>query len=120
MADRVLLFTWGQVVRGREQRALEVFNETLAFYAGLQQDGRIERFDVALLNPNGFLNGFIAIHGSVAQLAALREDDQFRRLIAEAALIIDDQRLLDGYIGEGVQEALTPFQQAIEQVPQHA
>ncbi len=28
MADRVLFIGWGETVRGREERALEVFNET--------------------------------------------------------------------------------------------
>ena len=43
MADRVLFITWGEVVRGREERALEVFSESLGFYGRLQQDGRITR-----------------------------------------------------------------------------
>ena len=41
MADAGLFIGWGQVVRGREERALDVFNETLELYGQLQSDGRI-------------------------------------------------------------------------------
>jgi hypothetical protein len=51
MADRMLFTSWGTVVRGREERALEVFNDILGFYGRLQQEGKIESIDVALLEP---------------------------------------------------------------------
>ena len=40
MADAGLFVGWGEVVRGREAEALEVFNETLAYFGGLQEEGR--------------------------------------------------------------------------------
>ena len=52
MADRVLFIGWGTPVRGREERALEVFNESLGLYGRMQQEGRIESFDVTLLGAN--------------------------------------------------------------------
>ena len=45
MADRLLFISWGSVVAGREEIALEVFNESVGLYGRLQQDGRIEGFD---------------------------------------------------------------------------
>ena len=53
MADSGLFIGWGEVVRGREERALEVFNETIAYYGQLQADGRIESFEPCLLEPHG-------------------------------------------------------------------
>src|SRR5947209_5777936 len=52
MADRVLFISWGSPVHGREEHGLEVFNEALGMYGRMQQDGRIEGFDVTLLDPN--------------------------------------------------------------------
>jgi hypothetical protein len=43
MADEALFIGWGEVVRGRERTAVEVFNESLQYYGQLQQDGTIER-----------------------------------------------------------------------------
>ena len=42
MADAGLFIGWGQVVRGREKLALEVFNESVEYWGGLQGDGKIE------------------------------------------------------------------------------
>jgi len=58
MADAVMWIAWGPPVHGREERSLEVFGESVAYWGELQAEGRIERFDVALLNPYGDLNGF--------------------------------------------------------------
>ena len=65
MADAGLFIGWGQVVRGREDRALDVFNETLELYGQLQSDGRIESFEVCLLEPHGGeLGGFAIFAGA--------------------------------------------------------
>src|ERR1700742_1088579 len=100
MADRVLMVSWGTPVRGSEERGLEVFNEALGLYGRMQQEGRIESFDVMLFEPNGAVNGCIVIRGSAEQLAAAREDDEFRRTTISAALIADDLRLIEGYANE--------------------
>jgi hypothetical protein len=65
MADAGLLIGWGDLVRGREAKGLEVFNETLAYFGRLQQDGEIESFDTAILEPHGGdLGGFILLRGA--------------------------------------------------------
>jgi hypothetical protein len=53
MAGDALFLGWGPVVRGRELKALEVFQETLTYYGTLQQDGRIDSFEPVLLAPHG-------------------------------------------------------------------
>lgn len=120
MADRVLLLTWGQVVRGREERALENFNEVVGLYGRMQQEGRIERFDVTLLLPNATIDGFMQLHGSTAQIAAVREDAEFQRLVTEATLIVDDLSITDGYVNEGIAAQMDVWQHAIARVPQMA
>ena len=118
MADSVLMITWGSPVRGREERGLDVFNEALGLYGRLQQEGRIEGFDVALLQPNGLMDGFIALRGSAEQLSALRQDEEFRRTTVAASLIVDDFRLIDGSTGEGIARDMELYREAVAQVPQ--
>ena len=120
MADRVLFISWGQTVRGAEERGLEVFNEALGILGRMQQDGRIESFDVALLQPNGDLNGFIAVQGSTEQLTALQQDDEFLRNTVDAQLIVDDLRHVMGYTNDGVARMVGLFQDAMSKVPQRA
>ena len=120
MADRMLLISWGAVVRGREERALDVFNQSLGVYGRLQQENRIESFDVQLLTPNAQLAGYAELRGSAAQMAAVREDAEFRRLCANAVLIVEGFTVPDGYCNEGVADQIAFFQEAIAQVPQTA
>lgn len=118
MADRVLVISWGAVVRGREERGLEVFNEALGLCGRLQQDGKIESFDVVLLNPNGDTVGYVEIFGSAEQINALDDNEEFRRNTLDASLIVENLRHTRGYVNEGVARQMTMYQEAIGKVPQ--
>ena len=120
MADRVLFISWGTVVRGREERALEVFNDVLGFYGRLQQEGRIESIDVVLLAPALGVRGYIAVHGSGAQLGALREDEEYMRVMVDSELVVDDFNIVEGYANEGVARQIAIYQSQIAKVPQSA
>ena len=117
MAERVLALTWGQNIAGREAHGLEVFNEALEFYGGLQREGRIERFDVCILDPNGFMDGFMLLHGTHQQLDDVREDARFIRLTIDASLVVQDVRLIEGRIGEGIGETMPLYREAVEHIP---
>jgi len=120
MADRVLFIGWGTSVRGREERGVEVFNEAIGVYGRMQQEGRIERFNVVLLVPTADLDGYIELHGSAEQLAALRESEEFRRNLTDASLIVDGLRLIDGFTNEAVAREMALYQESIARVPQTA
>ena len=119
MADRMLFIGWGKTIAGREERALEVFNEAIGFYGRCQQEGRIESFDVILLEPHGGgLYGYLELHGSADQLSALREADDFRRQLADASLIVDELGVVGGFANEGIARQMEIYRGAIAQVPQ--
>ena len=120
MANDAIFTGWGSVVRGREQKALDVFQETVQFWTEAQQDGRIESFDVVLLAPNGGLGGYFELHGSAEQLAAVREDDDYRRVLVDATLIVKEMRVIEGSTGEGIARDVALYQEAIAKVPQTA
>ena len=79
MADRLLFIGWGTPVRGCEGRAMESFNDAMGLLGRMQQEGRIEGFNVVLLTPNSDLNGFVTVEGSAEQITALRDDEEFQR-----------------------------------------
>jgi hypothetical protein len=120
MADRVLFIGWGTPVRGREERALECFNEALGLYGRMQQDGRLESFDVTLLNPTSVLNGYMELHGDAAQIQAVQEDPEFQRVIIDSSLIVDELNVIPGYTNAGVAQQMAMYQEAIAKVPQTA
>jgi hypothetical protein len=119
MADRILFIGWGTPVRGREERGLDVFDEAVGFYGRCQQEGRIEGFSVILLDPHGGgLSGYIELRGSAGQLAALREDEEFRRLLVDASLVVDELGVVEGFANEGVAREMAIYREAIHRVPQ--
>ncbi len=120
MADRMLFIGWGTPVRGREERGLEVFNEAIGLYGRMQQEGRIERFDVVLLGANAGLNGYIELHGSAEQLVAVRESEEYRRTLIDASLVVDDLRQIEGFANEAVAREMALYQESIARVPQIA
>lgn len=117
MADSALFIGWGQVVRGREKRAVEVFNESVAYWGELQGAGMIEDFEVVLLAPHGGdLGGFALLRGSSDQMATLRVDEEFERRITRADLIVENQGVIDASIGEGLGNVMGIYQSEIEAV----
>src|SRR3954463_6740053 len=118
MADRMICITWGANVAGREEHGLEVFNEAVGLYGRMQQDGRIEEFDVALLIPNGSgIEGFMTLKGSAEQLNAVREDEAYQRVMIDASMIVKDLCVCEGYVGEGIEKQMAMYQEAFGRVP---
>lgn len=120
MADRMLCISWTGTVAGREERGLEVFNEAIGLYGRMQQEGRIESFDVSLMMPNAGIDGFIRILGSAQQLAAIREDAEFMRITVDAGLSVDGLCLTDGFTNEGIARQMALYQEAVSRTPQMA
>ena len=114
MAERMLFIGWGQVARGREERALEVFNDTVGLYGRMQQDGRIESFEVALLDPHGGdLLGYVMLRGSEEQIDAVRHDEDFIRVMTKGSLVVDNLGLIPASIGEGLARAMAIYPEEI-------
>jgi hypothetical protein len=118
MADRVIFISWGENVAGREERGLEVFNEAVGFYGRMQQEGRIESFDVVLLTPSSGIEGYMELHGSAQQLNDLREDAEYLRLLMAAGTIVHDLSVVEGYTGTGVARMMELYQGVVAGAPQ--
>jgi hypothetical protein len=117
MPDRALFIGFGQPVRGREERAVEVFNEFVAMCGRMQGDGRIEDMDVTLLDPHGGgLNGLLMIHGSPEQCSALQMDEEFRRACIDASLIVENFGVVPAATGAAVAGEMTMYTEAVAKV----
>jgi len=117
MADRALFIGFGAPVRGREERAVEVFNEFVDMFGRMQSDGRIEGMDVTLLDPHGGdLGGFFMVHGSDEQCSTLQMDEEFRRACIDAGLIVDNFGVVPAAIGETVNREMGMYGEAVAKV----
>jgi len=52
--EKAALFVgWGPIIPGREAQAKQVLGSALQYCEGLQRAGRIDSFDVVVLEPHG-------------------------------------------------------------------
>lgn len=116
MADRLLMMTWNEPARGREGRAVEVFNEAVGILGRKQQEGAIESFDIALLAPNSFLGGCMIVKGTAQQITALREDEEFVRNTIDAQMTVDGIQHIEGVCNEGIAAQMALYEEAIAKV----
>jgi hypothetical protein len=114
MADYGLFIGFGTPVRGREARSLDVFNEAMQYYGRLQQEGRIESVEAAILEPHGGdLGGFFLIRGERQELGRLRVEAEFERLTTRANLIVDGMGIIGASLGDGLAQSIGMFQEEI-------
>jgi hypothetical protein len=117
MADSGLFIGWGEVVRGREEKAIQVFNESVQYYGGLQQEGRIESFEVCLLEPHGGdLQGFVLLRGSQEQMDAVHNDEGFQRQLTRASLIVEGLGIVPAALGEELGRQMSVYQNEVAEL----
>jgi hypothetical protein len=103
---------WGAVVPGRERQAQRVFDEGVAYWAGLQQQGEIESFEAVALEPHGGdLQGFCLLRDERERLGRLRHSEEFRRRNARAALVVHDFGVVSADLGEELRRTFATYQE---------
>jgi len=116
MAGEALFIGWGAPARGREKQALQVFGESIEYWGRLQQEGRIDRFEVVQLAPHGGdLSGFALLNGNQQALAELRFDEDFEQLLARAQAIVETLGVVPAYTGEALGRQVALYQAAADE-----
>jgi hypothetical protein len=111
MADYGLFIGWGNLVRGREVKGLEVFNEAIQFWAGQLKSGNVESFEPVLLTPHGGeLAGFLLIKGEAAKLDQIKRSDEYVSLNTRAGQVVENLGFVDCILGGELQRQLADFQ----------
>ena len=114
MADAGLFIGFGNPVRGRESQAVELFNETLAWYGSLQEEGEIESFEPVFLEPHGGdLGGFFLIRGDAEKLATLRVSDEFTQFTIKASLCVDNIGVVGADLAGRLQKQMSFYTEQI-------
>ncbi len=114
MASAALFIGWGTPARGREQKALQLFNEAIQYYTRLQQQGTIENFEAVLLEPHGGdLQGFVLLRGEPDKLNGIRTSEEFLHLTTQATLALDNLGVVGAFIGEGLNRLTADYESLI-------
>lgn len=117
MAGEALFLGWGPVVRGREQTAFKVFQETIEYYGRLQQEGKIDSFEPVLIAPHGGdLGGFVLLRGERGKLDEIRSSEEFERAVVRAATVVDNVGVVNAFTGQSLGEAMGRFQSVSEEL----
>jgi hypothetical protein len=117
MSEAALCTVFGTPVPGREKYALDVYNEALQYWGRLQQEGRIERFDVVILGPTGGdLTGLILARGTDAQLDSVRHSEEYQRLLNRVQLVAQHVRAVDAYVDEGLARIMSQYTDEVGRV----
>lgn len=70
----------------------------------MQQEGKIDRFEVVALEPHGSnLNGFVLITGDRETVAQLRAEDEFVSVMVGVQLVHRYMRVVGAYTGAELQ-----------------
>jgi uncharacterized protein (DUF2164 family) len=118
MSEAGVWVAWGIPARGRERQALDLLKQTTTEYLELMvTEGRVERFDTAILKPQSTeLGGFILIQGTKEQIDALRDDHDFARWVTQIQLVADKVGIVDAWVNQGVPDAIGLYEEALERL----
>lgn len=112
MADAGLLIGWNRVVSGRDDSAVDLWNEMLTFFRRLHAEGRIERFEPVLLGAHGgSLNGFVLLRGPQENLDQIRNSEEFLILNVRANRHLEGFTVVRAHFGEEAQRILRIYGQ---------
>lgn len=114
MAEAALCTVWGTPVPGREKDALDNYGDALQYMGRLQQEGKIEGFEVVVLGPTGGdFTGFMLVRGTQAQLDSVRHADEYERLLIRSQLLLQHVRTTDAYVDEGLARIMGQYTDAV-------
>ncbi|MGG1553924.1 hypothetical protein [Paenibacillus ferrarius] len=100
MAKGSLLVGWGEIIPGREKAAKATLNNAMQYCVRLQLEGKIENFEVVLLEPHGGdLSGFVLITGDKDTVAKLRVEDEFVSMMVAVQLVHRNVKVVGAYTG---------------------
>jgi hypothetical protein len=108
MADHALFIGWGTPVRGRERKAVQVFNESVQLWSAAQARGDIENFEVVLLEEHGGdLGGFALLRGEREKLDRYHASEEFQVAVARANFIVEGLGIVNAALGEAIARSMS-------------
>ena len=115
MAEAALCTVWGDPIPGREKQALNVYNDAMQYWAGLQQKGEIERFDVSVLEfSGGDVTGLLVARGTAEQIEAVRHSKEYQHHITRGQLVASHVSVANAYVDEGLTQFIGWYQKVVD------
>ena len=109
--DTGLLIRWGQILQGREDQALALFDETVAYFLGLLENKKISSFEPCLFSMSDFEEeqGFFLVKGPVADIFALMDSNEYKTFMTKGNLVLHHLRVNMLTVGDEVAQQLERY-----------
>jgi len=109
--DAGLLIRWGQILPGREDQALTLFDESVNYFLSLIESGRITAFEPFLFTISDFEEeqGFFIVKGPVAEIFSLMDSDEYKTFVTKANLLLQHLQINMLNVGDGVTAQLERY-----------
>ena len=101
MVDSAIVFKYTRAAPGREEKALELFSEALAFFGTASHEGKCEE-PLTFMGTSG--HSLMIIPGEFKQLTDLTMSEEFRELYTKVVFAVPDVSYEFGPYGQGVQD----------------
>ncbi len=89
--DAALVTTWGQTVRGREAKSLEVFMDFMTFWSKQAADGKCSESEVFFAVDGS--NGMAIIRGKTDVLGEITESEEYDKLLSKGQMVVEDLKV---------------------------
>ena len=83
-----IIYRWGPSVRGREQQALEVFAEAVAYWDNLVKNGRVSSHEPFFSTIRD--GGYWIMKGDLDELNAIVQEKDYQRLALKVQMFVED------------------------------
>ncbi|HEX9775691.1 MAG TPA: hypothetical protein VGB83_08950 [Actinomycetota bacterium] len=115
MTTGACVIGWRAGIPGREARGLETFGKAVQRFEDLAKTGRIHAHK-EYFATTGRTGGFMLIEGDLAELHALMEEPEQRKLIVEGAQIVQDfsVKYYAGGTDKAVQERMADYAEVLQ------
>lgn len=108
--DAALVSTWDSPARGREQQALEVFMDSMSFWARQAEAGKCSEQQIFLSNTG---KGMSIVNGDSTTLQGIIESDEWQELGSRVSVNVDGWELGIWVTGDEIQRAIETYSKTI-------
>lgn len=114
MAESALFIGWNRAIPGREIQAIEFFQQSMPYWQRQVDAKVIESYEPVTLAPHGGdLNGFVLVRGDAAKLAAMRQTDEYKDMMARGLALIQGIGVIEGNLGNALRDGMARTAKAI-------
>lgn len=112
MTNAVLFIGWSGPVRGREEQAMQVWADAVAYFQGAQDVGDIASYEALMLPPHGGgLGGFFLVRGDEQQLANLQRRDEYDLLMTRVMMAVENLSVLPAMTQAEITQSLSKYKE---------